>query len=157
MTARLAADVDNLSGGRLILGLGNGWDGNEFANLGLPARAVIRSESTRTRDVTTNSWSTDAILRDKPADAGGLELAELLKALEGTAKKSIVLDAPAEARNRRARDAGYPCSGQSAVPRTVAAGAHVALLSTGTHATMRAYSAVRLLARGPPSVRRRPR
>jgi alkanesulfonate monooxygenase SsuD/methylene tetrahydromethanopterin reductase-like flavin-dependent oxidoreductase (luciferase family) len=36
MLARLAADLDHLSGGRLILGLGSGWDDNDFANLGLP-------------------------------------------------------------------------------------------------------------------------
>lgn len=35
MLARLAADVDNMSRGRLLLGLGAGWDANEFANFGL--------------------------------------------------------------------------------------------------------------------------
>ena len=40
LTARLAADLDNLSGGRLVLGLGVGWDANEFANFGLPFAAA---------------------------------------------------------------------------------------------------------------------
>jgi alkanesulfonate monooxygenase SsuD/methylene tetrahydromethanopterin reductase-like flavin-dependent oxidoreductase (luciferase family) len=36
LTARLAADLDNLSGGRVILGLGHGWNATEFRQLGLP-------------------------------------------------------------------------------------------------------------------------
>ena len=36
LTARLVADLDNLSGGRALLGLGHGWNATEFAQLGLP-------------------------------------------------------------------------------------------------------------------------
>jgi alkanesulfonate monooxygenase SsuD/methylene tetrahydromethanopterin reductase-like flavin-dependent oxidoreductase (luciferase family) len=38
LTARLAADVDNLSRGRVILGLGAGWDAHEFGNFGIAYR-----------------------------------------------------------------------------------------------------------------------
>jgi alkanesulfonate monooxygenase SsuD/methylene tetrahydromethanopterin reductase-like flavin-dependent oxidoreductase (luciferase family) len=36
MLARLAADLDQMSQGRVILGLGCGWDANEFAHFGIP-------------------------------------------------------------------------------------------------------------------------
>jgi alkanesulfonate monooxygenase SsuD/methylene tetrahydromethanopterin reductase-like flavin-dependent oxidoreductase (luciferase family) len=45
MTARLAADLDNLSQGRLILGMGIGWDANEFANFGLPFSPVAERQA----------------------------------------------------------------------------------------------------------------
>ena len=36
VTARLGADLDHLSDGRFVLGLGHGWNAGEFAQLGLP-------------------------------------------------------------------------------------------------------------------------
>jgi alkanesulfonate monooxygenase SsuD/methylene tetrahydromethanopterin reductase-like flavin-dependent oxidoreductase (luciferase family) len=43
--ARLATDLDHLSGGRLMLGLGNGWEVQEFAAMGIPfPSAKVRSE-----------------------------------------------------------------------------------------------------------------
>jgi alkanesulfonate monooxygenase SsuD/methylene tetrahydromethanopterin reductase-like flavin-dependent oxidoreductase (luciferase family) len=58
LTARLAADLDNLSDGRLILGLGNGWDANEYANFGqpFPSHAERASDLTDAIEIVRGVW-----------------------------------------------------------------------------------------------------
>jgi alkanesulfonate monooxygenase SsuD/methylene tetrahydromethanopterin reductase-like flavin-dependent oxidoreductase (luciferase family) len=58
--ARVAADVDRLSGGRLILGLGCGWVGVEFAQLGLSYPPVAERQQllTETVEVLHRLWGT---------------------------------------------------------------------------------------------------
>lgn len=58
--ARHAADVDRLSGGRLILGIGTGWVAPEFAQLGLPflpARERLQMLS-ETVEIVHGLWGT---------------------------------------------------------------------------------------------------
>lgn len=45
ITARLIADLDNLSAGRAVLGLGHGWNAAEFAQLGLPFPSVPQRQA----------------------------------------------------------------------------------------------------------------
>jgi alkanesulfonate monooxygenase SsuD/methylene tetrahydromethanopterin reductase-like flavin-dependent oxidoreductase (luciferase family) len=57
-TARLATDLDRLSGGRLVLGLGAGWTAVEFEALGVPfASAAERgAKLAETLAVLTDLW-----------------------------------------------------------------------------------------------------
>ena len=52
LTARLAADLDHLSGGRVVLGLGIGWNAAEFAQLGLPFPPVPERQAALAEAVT---------------------------------------------------------------------------------------------------------
>jgi probable F420-dependent oxidoreductase len=58
VTAKAAATVDQVSGGRFVFGVGVGWDEEEFRNLGLPfrERGSITDEAIR---VITAAWSSD--------------------------------------------------------------------------------------------------
>jgi alkanesulfonate monooxygenase SsuD/methylene tetrahydromethanopterin reductase-like flavin-dependent oxidoreductase (luciferase family) len=61
ITARLAADLDNLSGGRAILGLGHGWNATEFAQLGLPFPPVPERQAALAEsiEIIRGVWGTE--------------------------------------------------------------------------------------------------
>jgi probable F420-dependent oxidoreductase len=58
VTAKAAATVDQVSGGRFIFGVGVGWDEEEFRNLGLPfrQRGALTDEYLK---IITAAWSSD--------------------------------------------------------------------------------------------------
>jgi probable F420-dependent oxidoreductase len=60
LTARVAANIDDLSGGRFVLGVGVGWSAQEYAALGVPfeRRGAITDEYLA---AITALWSADLI------------------------------------------------------------------------------------------------
>ncbi|HEU5431385.1 MAG TPA: LLM class flavin-dependent oxidoreductase, partial [Thermomicrobiales bacterium] len=58
VTARLAADLDRLSDGRFILGLGHGWNAAEFAQLGIPFPPVPQRQEAlaETVEIIDGAW-----------------------------------------------------------------------------------------------------
>jgi probable F420-dependent oxidoreductase len=65
LTARVAAMLHEISGGRFVLGVGVGWSRSEFAALGLDFRD--RGPTTdRHLEVITAAWSQDEVSSDHP-------------------------------------------------------------------------------------------
>jgi probable F420-dependent oxidoreductase len=65
LTARMAANVDRLSGGRFILGIGVGWAREEFEALGLPfAKRGAMTDDYLT--AITTAWANDIASHDGP-------------------------------------------------------------------------------------------
>jgi alkanesulfonate monooxygenase SsuD/methylene tetrahydromethanopterin reductase-like flavin-dependent oxidoreductase (luciferase family) len=58
LLARQAADVDRLSGGRLVLGIGSGWDKAEFAEMciPLPSTAIRQETMEETLQIVQGLW-----------------------------------------------------------------------------------------------------
>ncbi|MFI9326226.1 LLM class flavin-dependent oxidoreductase [Kitasatospora sp. NPDC052868] len=59
LTARMAANLDQLSGGRLVLGVGVGWARQEFAALGIPFERRGRLTDDHLTAIRA-AWDTDA-------------------------------------------------------------------------------------------------
>jgi len=66
LTARLAADLDNLSDGRVILGLGHGWNASEFRQLGLPFPTVPERQAALAEsiDIIRGVWGPEPFTYD---------------------------------------------------------------------------------------------
>ncbi|MFB7591040.1 LLM class flavin-dependent oxidoreductase [Streptomyces sp. NPDC056169] len=72
LTARMAANLDRLSGGRLVLGVGVGWARQEFAALGIPFERRGRLTDEHVRGV-REAWENTADYGDRriPVWVGG--------------------------------------------------------------------------------------
>ncbi|MER5276218.1 LLM class flavin-dependent oxidoreductase [Streptomyces sp. NPDC002809] len=72
LTARMAANLNALSGGRLVLGVGVGWARQEFAALGIPFEQRGRLTDTALRDMRA-AWADKAAYGDSeiPVWVGG--------------------------------------------------------------------------------------
>jgi probable F420-dependent oxidoreductase len=82
LTARMAANLDQLSGGRLVLGVGVGWARQEFAALGIPFEQRGRLTDDHLRDIRA-AWTDTASYGDRriPLWVGGNSEAGLRRAV----------------------------------------------------------------------------
>ena len=82
LTARMAANLDELSGGRLVLGVGVGWARQEFAALGIPFERRGRLTDDHLRDMRA-AWADTADYgkRKIPVWVGGNTAAGLRRAV----------------------------------------------------------------------------
>ncbi|BFV55551.1 LLM class flavin-dependent oxidoreductase [Kitasatospora sp. CMC57] len=82
LTARMAANLDALSGGRLVLGVGVGWARQEFAALGIPFERRGRLTDDHLRDIRA-AWADTAAYGERriPVWVGGNSDAGLRRAV----------------------------------------------------------------------------
>ncbi|WP_030976268.1 LLM class flavin-dependent oxidoreductase [Streptomyces sp. NRRL S-1824] len=82
LTARMAANLQELSGGRLVLGVGVGWARQEFAALGVPFERRGRLTDEHLRDMRA-AWADTASYGDRriPVWVGGNSDAGLRRAV----------------------------------------------------------------------------
>ena len=82
MLARLAADLDHISGGRVVLGLGIGWNEVEFAQLGIPFPTVPARQQALEEAIQINPFNPliYRLLGDAYAALGDQEKARMAQA-----------------------------------------------------------------------------